>query len=72
MQHIANIFVLAGEKPEQAKSDAATVLAIETELAKAAMDPVARRDPKNLNNPMTLAEVKALTPSFDWDEYLKR
>jgi len=70
-QHITNIFVLAGEKPEQAKSDAATVLAIETELAKAAMDPVARRDPKNLNNPMTLAEVKALTPSFDWDDYLK-
>ncbi len=71
-QHITNIFVLAGEKPEQAKSDAATVLAIETELAKAAMDPVARRDPKNLNNPMTLAGVKALTPSFDWDDYLKQ
>jgi endothelin-converting enzyme/putative endopeptidase len=71
VQHVGNIFVLAGEKPEQAKSDAATVLAIETELAKGAMDPVARRDPKNLNNPMTLAEVKALTPSFDWDGYLK-
>ena len=71
VQHVTNILVLAGEKPEQAKSDAATVLAIETELAKAAMDPVARRDPKNLNNPMTLAQVKALTPSFDWDSYLK-
>jgi endothelin-converting enzyme/putative endopeptidase len=71
VQHVANIFVLAGEKPEQAKSDAATVLAIETQLAKGAMDPVARRDPKNLNNPMTLAGVKTLTPSFDWDAYLK-
>jgi endothelin-converting enzyme/putative endopeptidase len=71
VQHVTNIFVLAGEKPEQAKSDAATVLAIETELAQGAMDPIARRDPKNLNNPMTLAEVKALTPSFDWDTYLK-
>jgi putative endopeptidase len=72
VRHIANIFALAGENPEQAKSDAATVLAMETELAKGAMDPVARRDPKNLNNPMTLAEVKALTPSFDWDAYLKQ
>ena len=71
VQHVTNIFVLAGEKPEQAKSDATTVLVIETELAKGAMDPVARRDPKNLNNPMTLAEIKALTPSFDWDTYLK-
>jgi len=71
VQHVTNIFVLAGEKPEQAKGDAATVLAMETELAKGAMDPVARRDPKNLNNPMTLAQVKALTPSFDWDTYLK-
>jgi len=71
LKHVANIFVLAGEMPEQAKSDAATVLAIETELAKDTMDPVARRDPKNLNNPMTLAQVKALTPSFDWDAYLK-
>ena len=56
VQHVTNIFALAGEKPEQAKSDAATVLEIETELAKGAMDPVARRDPKNLNNPMTLAQ----------------
>ncbi len=71
VKHVANMFVLAGEKPEQAKSDAATVLAIEMELAKAAMDPVSRRDPNKINNPMTLAEVKALTPSFDWDAYLK-
>ncbi len=71
LKHVANMLVLAGEKLEQAKSDAATVLAIETELAKGAMDPVARRDPKNVNNPMTLAEVKALTPTFDWDAYLK-
>jgi len=71
VKHVTNIFVLSGETPEQAKSDAATVLGIETELAKAAMDPVARRDPKNLNNPMTLAQVKAMTPSFDWDAYLK-
>jgi len=69
LKHIANIFVLSGEKPEQAKAAADVVLAMETDLAKVAMDPVARRDPKNLNNKMSLAEVKALTPSFDWDLY---
>ena len=71
LKHIANIFALSGEKPEQAKASADVVLAIETDLAKLAMDPVARRDPKNLNNKMSLAEVKALTPSFDWDLYFK-
>jgi len=71
LKHIANIFVLAGEKLEQAKTDADVILAMETDLAKVAMDPVARRDPKNLNNKMSLAEVKALTPSFDWDLYFK-
>ena len=71
LKHIANLFVLSGEKPEEAKASADVVLAIETDLAKVAMDPVARRDPKNLNNKMSLAQVKALTPSFDWDLYFK-
>jgi putative endopeptidase len=47
------------------------VLEMETDMAKAAMDPIARRDPKNINNKMSLTQVKALTPSFDWDRYLK-
>jgi putative endopeptidase len=71
LQHIRNMLVLAGEKPQQADADAATVLAIETELAKGAMDPIKRRDPKNLNNKMSMEQVKALTPSFDWGTYLK-
>jgi endothelin-converting enzyme/putative endopeptidase len=71
LKHIAAMFVLAGEKPDQAASDASIVLTMETDLAKVAMDPVARRDPKNLNNKMTLAQVKALAPSFDWDTYFK-
>jgi putative endopeptidase len=71
VQHIRGILALAGEKPEQAEADAAVVLEIETELAKGAMDPIARRDPKNLNNKMSLEQVKALTPSFDWGTYLK-
>jgi endothelin-converting enzyme/putative endopeptidase len=71
LAHIANILVLAGEKREAATAHAAVVLGMETALARAAMDPVARRDPKNLNNKMSLAEVKALAPSFDWDGYLR-
>ncbi len=35
------------------------------------MDNVKRRDPKNINNKMSLAQVRELTPSIDWDAYLK-
>jgi putative endopeptidase len=43
---------------------------METEMAKSAMDNVRRRDPKNVNNKMTLVQVQALTPSFDFQRYL--
>ena len=69
-QHVHNMLALAGESDAQARADAATVLAIETELAKNQMDAIARRDPRNINNKRSLAELKALTPSFDWDRYL--
>jgi putative endopeptidase len=71
LKHLANVFKLIGEEPEQAAADADTVLAIETALAQPAMDAISRRDPKNLNNKMSLAQVKALAPSFDFDRYLK-
>jgi putative endopeptidase len=72
VKHIENMLMLAGEKPTQTKAEAEVVLAIETGLAKVAMDPISRRDPKNLNNKMSLAQVKALVPSFDFDRYLKQ
>ena len=62
---------LAGEEAKQAEADAGVVLAMETEIAHAAMDPVMRRDPKNINHPLPLAQVKQLAPDFNWDEYLK-
>ena len=69
-EHIANMLKLSGESQAQATADAAIVMQIETELANAAMDVVKRRDPKNINNKMTLAEFQKLTPSFDFQRYL--
>ena len=68
--HVEKLFVLTGESEVKAKSDAATVLRIESAMAKAAMDSVKRRDPKNVNNVMSLQQVRALAPSFDWNDYL--
>src|SRR5580700_8303652 len=69
--HVQKMFVLAGETDAQAAADAGIVIEIETALAKPQMDNVKRRDPKNINNKMSLAEIRALTPSIDWDVYLK-
>jgi endothelin-converting enzyme/putative endopeptidase len=69
--HISKMFALSGESPEQAAADAKTIIAIETAMAQAQMDNVARRDPKNLNNQMSLEQVQALTPSFEWKHYIE-
>jgi len=69
--HISKMLALSGESPEQAAADAKTIIAIETAMAQAQMDNVARRDPKNLNNKMSLEQVQALTPSFEWKHYIE-
>jgi len=70
LKHIARFLELSGEPTAQAVGNAQSILAMETELAKAAMDIVARRDPKNLNNKMSLQQIEAMTPSFGWKTYL--
>jgi putative endopeptidase len=69
--HVQKMLVLAGESEAQAATDAGTLIEIETAMAQAQMDNVARRDPKNINNKMSLAQVRQLTPAIDWDVYLK-
>jgi len=69
-EYVQTVFTLAGESEAKAKADAATVLRIETAMAKAAMDSVSRRDPRKVNNVMNLQQVQALTPSFRWKDYL--
>jgi endothelin-converting enzyme/putative endopeptidase len=70
VQYVAQVLELSGTPKAQASADAQTILAMETALAKAAMDIVLRRDPKNLNNKMSVQQVQALTPSFNWSQYL--
>ena len=69
--HLQKMFALAGESESQATADAGTVIELETALAQAQMDNVKRRDPKNINNKMSLAQIRQLAPSIDWDTYLK-
>jgi putative endopeptidase len=69
--HIARMLELLGDKPEQAASEAKTVMEMETRLAKASMTPVEERDPAATYHKMTLAELNTLTPGFSWNRYFK-
>jgi len=71
LAHVQKTFELLGESTAQAAADAKTVMEMETALAKSSMDLVKRRDPANLNHKLTPQELRALTPAFSWDDYLK-
>jgi endothelin-converting enzyme/putative endopeptidase len=70
--HVARVFQLLGESADAAARDAATVMDIETTLAKSRLTRVERRDPYKLFHKMDGMALRALTPAFDWDKYLAR
>jgi putative endopeptidase len=69
--HVQRMLELAGEPAAAAAADARTVMAMETTLARASLTRVERRDPYQLFHRLNRAELKALTPAFDWDTYLR-
>ena len=71
LAHVTSMLKLLGDTPEQAAAAAATVLALETRLARASKTRVEMRDIPGLYNKMTLAQLQELSPGFDWGRYLK-
>jgi endothelin-converting enzyme/putative endopeptidase len=71
LKHLQKMFGLLGEAGDKAAADAATVLKMETALAKASMGRVERREPKNVHHLMSRRQLQALTPSLSWDAYLQ-
>ena len=70
LAHVQRMLELLGDSPDAAKAGARTVMDIETELAKASLTRVEKRDPYKLFHKYTKAELVALTPAFDWAGYL--
>lgn len=67
--HLQRIFALLGQEPAVAQRNAAAAMAIETALAQGAMDRVERRDPEKVYHKLTLAQLRALAPNFDWTAF---
>jgi putative endopeptidase len=71
LQHVQSMLQLLGDAPDVAKLEAETIMQMETAMAKASLTRVEQRDPHNLFHKMDRKQLQALTPSFDWDTYLK-
>ena len=67
--HLANMFKLIGYDESTAKAAAQTVFNFEKSLAENSLDNVELRDPANTDHKTTFADLKKLSPTFDWDRY---
>lgn len=66
VKHLQAMMQLMGADAPTAQKEAATIMKIETELAKSSRKLEALRDPVKNYNKMTLGQFKALTPNIDW------
>ena len=69
LQHVQKMFELLGDSPEVAKKNAATVMRMETSLAKASLTRVERRDPYKQKHKMSVPELYKVAPDFDWNAF---
>jgi len=70
LDNMRQTFVLLGDTPDQAAKEADAVMSVEMALAKGSLDRVALRDPKTRYHPMSVEDLQAKTPNFDWKVYL--
>ena len=71
LAHVTKMFTLAGDSPDQAGKEAASVMEIETALAAASTDRTELRDPEKHYHIYTVADFEKLTPDFDFTVYFK-
>ncbi|MDH4271414.1 MAG: M13 family metallopeptidase [Candidatus Aminicenantes bacterium] len=69
-RHITAMLKLLGDDPDKAAAEAATIMDIETRLARGSLTNVELRNLPALYNPMTLSQLTARAPGFDWARFL--
>jgi putative endopeptidase len=64
--HIARVLALGGTPEAEARGQAARIMKLETSLAESCLARSEMRDPERLYHKMTVRELQALCPAFDW------
>jgi len=71
VQHVSKMLRLGGDTPEQAAASARAIMAIESALAKRALDRVSMRNPTNIYHRMSADELRKLMPSVNLSPYFE-
>jgi predicted metalloendopeptidase len=69
LAHVEKMLALAGH--QDAAAEAASIVALETEIARAQWTAVENRDSVKVYNKFKVAQLKTVMPGFDWSAYLK-
>ena len=72
VNHVARMFHLLGDDTTRARSRAAAVMSLETELAGASRKLEDLRDPRANYNAMAIAKLGTLAPSIPWKRFLEK
>ncbi len=70
-KHVATMLEMIGQDPDRARAAARRILDLETRMAESLMTKEERRNPYSRYHPMTMEELIALVPSFDWKAYFQ-
>jgi putative endopeptidase len=71
VKHVQKMMELIGVKQDLATKNAASIMKLETDLAKASRKLEALRDPIKNYNKMSIAQLNGITPNIDWNVTLK-
>jgi putative endopeptidase len=69
--HIATMLKLCGTPEKEVTKAASDIMSFETDLAKASMTRVERRDPDKTYNKQSIEELKTNYPAISWDVYFQ-
>jgi putative endopeptidase len=72
VKHVARMFELMGDDSVKANASAATVMSLETDLARSSRKLADLRDPQANYNPRTVAAMASLTPTIRWKQFLEQ
>jgi len=70
IDHLTNLFVLAGTEAAEAKKAAQTSMKIEMRLASKMLSKEDRRDPYKSYFAKSVNELQAMAPAINWEDYL--
>ena len=69
--YMVKMFMMTGDSKQTARTKMFTIMRIQMRLAYASLANTELRNPDNRYKKVSISEANAITPNFDWNEYMK-